>query len=126
MIKGIESVTIFSAEPKALTNFYEEKVGLPKAKEYEMGENEESVFGFEFENGALLHVMKNPQGNGDDGNQRIQVSFEVENVEEAFAKVKGNGVKVVQETYHIEGYGYLATFEDLDGNHFQLAQVREG
>jgi len=31
---------------------------------------------------------------------------------------------LVQDTYHIEGYGYISTFEDVDGNYFQLVQVR--
>jgi len=38
--------------------------------------------------------------------------------------LKKAGVKVVAEIYHVEGYGWLATFEDLDGNYFQLVQVR--
>lgn len=126
MFKGIESVTIFSSDPKALTAFYEEKVGLQKAEEYEMGEGGESVFGFEFKNGTLLHIMKHPENGGSSSGQRVQISFEVEDIDKAVEEVTGNGVKVVKEAYHIEGYGYLAVFEDLDGNHFQLAQVREG
>ena len=26
--------------------------------------------------------------------------------------------------YHEEGYGYIATFADPDGNYFQLVQIR--
>jgi len=34
------------------------------------------------------------------------------------------GVKKIQDIYHVEGYGYIATFEDIDGNYFQLVQTK--
>ena len=38
--------------------------------------------------------------------------------------VKKNKGKLVADIYHVEDYGKIATFEDIDGNYFQLAQVR--
>ncbi len=52
------------------------------------------------------------------------LNFEVDNIEKSTEETKNNGVKVLKDTYHIEGYGYLTTFEDLDGNAFSLVQVR--
>ena len=39
-------------------------------------------------------------------------------------KLKKLKVKLVAYTYHIEGYGQVATFADIDGNIFQLVQVK--
>ena len=54
------------------------------------------------------------------------VNFEVADIDKAVEEVSGKDVKVIAEKYHIEGYGYIATFEDLDGNYFQLVQVSGG
>lgn len=127
MFNGIESVLIFSEDPEKLAKFYEDKVGLKLTGEYEMGEKGDSVSMFEFENGTTLSILKHSQVHGKNKEpQRIQLNIEVKDIEEAVKKVKGRGVKVIQDTYHIEGYGYLATFEDFDGNYFQLAQVKSG
>jgi predicted enzyme related to lactoylglutathione lyase len=125
MFTGIESVLIFSEDQEKLAKFYENKVGLKLTGEYEMGEAGDSVSMFEFENGTTLSILKHSQVHGKSKEpQRIQLNIGVKDIEAAVKKVKGQGVKVVQDTYHIEGYGYLATFEDLDGNYFQLVQVR--
>lgn len=124
MTKGVESILIASEDPKALAKFYEEKVGFKEAEEYEMGEGD-SVFSFTFDSGPSLMIVTHSDVKGRNQDpKRFQINFEVEDIDTAVEKLTGNGVKVVQEKYHIEGYGYLATFEDLDGNCFQLAQVK--
>ncbi len=124
MIKGIESILIASSDPQALAKFYEEKVGFKEAEEYELGEGD-SVFNFTFDTGPALMIVSHSKVKGrNQDSHRFEINFEVEDIDEAVEKVKGNSVKVIQEKYHIEGYGYLATFEDLDGNYFQLAQIK--
>jgi predicted enzyme related to lactoylglutathione lyase len=56
---------------------------------------------------------------------RVIFNLEVDNIEDAVKKLDQQSVKKVQDTYHVEGYGLIATFEDLDGNYFQFVQVRE-
>ena len=57
--------------------------------------------------------------------ERYMINFEVKNIEEAVGKLKKNKVKMVADIYHVQDYGQIATFEDIDGNYFQLVQVRE-
>ncbi|KKQ51854.1 MAG: hypothetical protein UT19_C0005G0037 [Candidatus Woesebacteria bacterium GW2011_GWB1_39_10b] len=45
-------------------------------------------------------------------------------VDKEVKKLAGKKVKKIQDKYHLEGYGYIATYEDPDGNYFQLVQVR--
>jgi len=56
--------------------------------------------------------------------ERIIFNIEVDDIEKEAKRLKEAKVMLVQDTYHIEGYGYIATFEDIDGNYFQLVQVR--
>ena len=54
---------------------------------------------------------------------RIILNFETADVKGEFERIKGLGVKVQQKPYH-PGESpemWLATFEDPDGNYFQLA-----
>jgi len=51
-------------------------------------------------------------------------NLEVEDIESEVARLDKAGVKKVQDTYHMEGYGWIATYEDPDGNYFQLVQVK--
>ena len=41
-------------------------------------------------------------------------------VDKEVKKLAGKKVKKIQDKYHLEGYGYIATY----GNYFQLVQVR--
>lgn len=124
MIRSLEAVQIGSKDATALAKFYEEKVGLKIKQEYEMGDKE-SAFEMDAGEGSTLMILDMPDLDGKAKEQnRMWLNFEVEDIEKATEEVKKNGVKVLKDTYHIEGYGYLTTFEDLDGNAFSLAQVR--
>ena|SRR3989344_8240090 len=124
MIKGIESVLLSSESAKKLAEFYREVVGLEQGEVVEMGENNEE--GYEFKTGTVgIFIMdhsgikgKNTQG------ARVMFNLEVDDIEKEVERVKGAGAKVITETYHLEGYGYIATFEDVDGNYFQFVQVK--
>lgn len=124
MIKGIEGILLSSSDAKALANFYQDKVGIKIKEEYEMGENGSA---FEMDSGEGSSFMINDhseiEGKAKDP-KRIMLNFEVDNMEENVKVLVGNGVVKVNDTYHVEGYGYITTFEDLDGNYFQLVQTR--
>ncbi len=126
MVKGLESVLLSSENAKALAEFYQEKVGIKIKEEYEMGEDS-SVFEMDSGDGSSFMINDHSEVKGKSSQpQRYIINFEVGNIDEAIETVEGKGVKKVAEKYHIEGYGYIATFEDLDGNYFQLVQIREG
>lgn len=126
MIKGIESILLFSENPKPLAEFYKEKVGLKLTLEAEIGEDEQDMYGFEFgEEKPALYIMFHSKVNGKQKEpERIIFNLEVKDIEESVQKLDEAGVKKIADTYHLQEYGYIATFEDIDGNYFQLVQVR--
>lgn len=125
MIKGIESITLFSENAKKLADFYKEKVGLKMTMEAEVGEEGENLFGFEFEGGPGFYIMDHSKVKGKNSQpERIIFNLEVSDIEEDVKKLDEMGVKKIQDTYHMQNYGYLATFEDPDGNYFQLVQIK--
>ena len=126
MIKGLDSILINSENAKKLAEFYEKKVGLKNTGVYEMGDNGEEAYMYEFKSGSGLSILDHSKVKGKNKNpERFIFNLEVDDIDAESEKVKKNGVKMVQEKYHVEGYGWIVTFEDLDGNYFQLVQVRE-
>jgi len=127
MIKGLESITIFSENATKLADFYKKIVGLKLTGEYEMGEGKNAAMGYSFEmkKGSPIMLMDHSEVKGKaKDSKRIIFNLEVDKIDTEVARLKGKKVKVVQPKYHIEGYGYIATFSDIDGNYFQLVQVR--
>lgn len=124
MINGLDGILISSENPKALADFYKDKVGLEFDTEFEYGEDGE--VGFMFKVGSTgLTILPHSDIKGKNSNPaRIMLNIEVDDEEAEVKKLKDAGVKVIAETYHIEGYGFVTTFEDVDGNYFQLVQVR--
>lgn len=123
MVKNFESVIIGSQNATKLANFYKKKVGLKQTWDAVMGEDQ-NVYGFTIGKMDLV-VMdhsdvkgKNKQG------ARVMFNLEVDNIDKDFAKLKKAGVKVIAPIYHIEDYGHVATFEDLEGNYFQLVKTK--
>lgn len=126
MFKGIESIILFSENAKNLADFYKEKLGLKLSMEAEVGDEGEELYGFEFDGGPSLSIMDHSKVKGKNNSpERIIFNLEVDNIENEVKNLDEAGVKKVQDAYHVEGYGYIATFEDTDGNYFQLVQVRE-
>ena len=125
MIKGIESVTVFSENAKKLADFYSKKVGLKVSMEAEMGEKGEKLFGFEFGSNSGFYVVDHSKVKGKSKNpERLIVNFEVDDIKKDVKKLEGARVTKIQDIYHVESYGWIATFEDSDGNYFQLVQIR--
>ncbi len=124
MIRGLDSVLISSENPKALADFYKDKVGLEFEDEFEYGEKGEA--GFMFKVGSTgLTILPHSDIKGKNTNPaRIMFNIEVDDEEVEVKRLTDAGVKVVADIYHVEGYGYIATFEDVDGNYFQFVQVR--
>ena len=125
MIRGIESVLLSSQHPKKLAMFYKDIVGLKLTLEAEMGDGNEEMFGFEIKKGTSLYVLHHSKVKGASKQpERYLINFEVDVIEKEVKRLVKAGVKLVKDTYHVEGYGKVATFEDVDGNYFQFVQVR--
>ncbi len=124
MIKGLESILIGSANATKLAEFYRETLGLKQTMEFEMGDKNEAGFSFDLGTTTLV-VMDHSEVKGKNPNpQRLILNLEVSDIEKEAARLAKMKVKKKQDIYHIEEYGYVATFIDPDGNFFQLVQVR--
>lgn len=124
MIRGIESILIGSANAKKLADFYKKIVGLKLTTEAVMGEKDE-LYGFDFKGGPGLYIMDHSKVKGTSKNaERVIFNLEVDKIELEFKRLVKAGAKKVQDIYHVEGYGKIATFADVDGNYFQIVQVR--
>lgn len=124
MIKQIESVIIFSESAKKLAAFYKDKVGLKVKFEAVMGDDEE-IYDMQVGKGSGFSIVDHSKVKGKNNQpERIIVNLEVDDIKKETARLKRAKVKQVQATYHVEGYGWISTFSDLDGNYFQLVQVR--
>lgn len=125
MIKSIESLNLFTESAKKLTGFYRDKVGLKVAFEGEMGENDEEIYEMKLGKGPSLYIIDHSKVKGKNTNpDRVIFNIEVDNIKKEVARLKKAKVKVVQDTYHVEGYGWICTFADVDGNYFQFVQVK--
>ena len=125
MIRGLESILLSSEKASRLAKFYKEKVGLIATGEFEMGEKGEEVYMYEWKGRSTLSIMDHSKVKGKNKSpQRFIFNLEVDEIKKEVARLKRNKVKVVKDTYHIEGYGWVATFADVDGNYFQLVQVK--
>lgn len=124
MIRGIESILLFSENASRLSTFYQEKVGLKLTNEMLMEEKEE-VYEFKMANGSPLYIGDHSEVKGKNNYpNRFIFNLEVDDIEKEVKRLEKAKVKKTRDIYHVEGYGYIATFEDPDGNLFQLVQVR--
>ena len=122
MIKRLESILLSSGDVTKLAEFYREVVGLKQTAEMEMGENGDK--GYEFAD-VRLYVNQHSEVHGKSKEpQRTILNFEVDDIEKEVERLEKAGVKKIEDIYHVEGYGLIATFEDADGNYFQTVQVK--
>lgn len=127
MIKGIEGILIGSQSAKKLAYFYKNKVGLKLTFEAVMGEgkDEAEVYLFEMK-GASLYITDHSEVKGKSKNpNRVIFNLDVDNIGKEVKRLGKAKVRKIKDIYHIEGYGKIATFEDVDGNYFQFVQTRE-
>ncbi|MDP3998951.1 MAG: VOC family protein [bacterium] len=125
MIRGVESITLFSEDARKLADFYHKKVGMEIVMEAEIGEKGENLFELKTSRGSGFYIVDHAKVKGKNSQpERVIINFEVDDIEEEKKRLKENGVKIIQDIYHVENYGLIATFEDHDGNYFQLVQIR--
>lgn len=124
MIRGIEAILIFSEDAKALAHFYQHKVGLSLTESMEIGEKGEEGYEFVMES-TNLYIMNHSEVKGKNSQpERIMFNIEVDDIEKEVEKLKKEGVKQIEPVYHMQSYGLISTFEDTNGNYFQIVQVK--
>ncbi len=114
---NLTTVMIYSEDPAPLNAFYTKVLGEPA------WENSGYV-GWQAGNATLMTGPHSEVKGRNETPGRIIVNFETPDVKGEFARIKALGAKVEREPYSPEGEGeemWLATFEDPDGNFFQLA-----
>lgn len=125
MIRGLEALNLFTSSAKKLAAFYRDKVGLKVAFEGMMGENDE-IYQMKLGKGPSLYIIDHSKVKGKNKNpDMIIFNIEVDDIKKEVARLKRAKVKQIQPTYHVEGYGWISTFADVDGNYFQFVQVRQ-
>ena len=124
MIRSLESVVLLSEHADDLAKFYQDKVGLEIKDEAE-GDDGSKMFELKVGDGPNIYIMSNSDIKGKNSNpSRVLISIEVDDIEKEDEKIKDAGVKAVKDVHHLEGYGLIGTYEDLDGNNFNLVQVK--
>lgn len=120
----MEGILLGSANAKKLADFYKKQVGLKLTMEAELGEKNEGLYVFALK-GCGLYIMDNSKVKGENKQPgRFIFNLEVDNIEKEVKRAKTAKVKLIQDIYHVEDYGKIATFEDADGNYFQFVQTK--
>ncbi len=122
MIRSLESIVLQTKDADNLANFYKDKVGLEVKDEAE-GDDGSKMFELKAGDGPSIYVMTDSDAKSG-GSSNVLVNLEVDDIEKEAKKLEDAGVKKVKDVHHLEGYGLIGTFEDSDGNNFNLVQVR--
>ncbi len=121
MMLNLNSIILWSEDPKALVEFYKKVLGKPQMDETEgAGWLVGSTFLSVGRHSEVKGKAKEPM--------RVMFNFETKEVKEEFLRIKELGVTVIKEPYEMaEAPGMLiATFADPDGNYFQLMSPWDG
>jgi predicted enzyme related to lactoylglutathione lyase len=112
----LNNLLIGSEKPKELAAFYEKALGVKPTMD--MG----GYIGFDF-NGIWFTIGPHDKVHGKSKEpERVLFGFEVNDVLAEFDRIRATGAKVIAEPYDPMGGDKpgIATFEDTDGNYFQL------
>ena len=113
---NLNSLLVFSQNPKQLVEFYKKVFNM------EVGWTGGDFSGFKVGNGIIAFGPHDKVHGKNSNPERIIINYESDDFAKEFERVKSTGAKVIQEPYH-PGEDLemsLATFEDPDGNYFQL------
>jgi predicted enzyme related to lactoylglutathione lyase len=110
------TVMIGTDDPKALKEFYTGVLGKPAWED-------NAFVGWQAGNGMLMIGEHSEVKGRNEMPGRIILNFQTSDVKGEFDRIKGLGATVAHEPYQPGGAPemWLATFEDPDGNYFQLA-----
>jgi predicted enzyme related to lactoylglutathione lyase len=114
----LNTVMIGSDDPKSLSEFYTKVLGKPAWED-------SAYVGWQAGSSWLMIGEHSEVKGRNEMPGRIILNFETPDVKGEFDRIKGLGAAVQQEPYQPGGTDapqmWIATFEDPDGNYFQLA-----
>ena len=115
------NILIGSDNPKALVDYYTKLFGEPAMAD-------ESYSGWAIGSGFVAVGAHSEVHGKNTTPGRLIWNIATPDVKEVFDRFKAAGAIVVREPYSFEGYpdAWIATFEDPDGNYFQLQTPFEG
>jgi len=118
--KSFDLAWIVVKDLKKAVKFYTETAGLKllKASE-EHGWAELQCH----ESGAMLGIAVQQKENILKAGQNACVTFTVDDIEKAKKDLKKKGAKILGDIQEVPGHVRLLMVVDIDGNHFQLAQM---
>ena len=115
---NLNTVMMGSDDPKTLSDFYTKVLGKPTWED-------DAYVGWQAGSSWLMIGAHSEVKGRNEMPGRIMLNFETPDVKGEFERIKGLGAAVQQEPYQPGGAGapemWIATFEDPDGNYFQLA-----
>jgi predicted enzyme related to lactoylglutathione lyase len=118
MTLNLNSVMLGSEDSKKLADFYTDVLGAPIP---EMTDEAAGWFCFQAGNGGLAIGPHSEVKGKNQQPGRVMINLETPDVKSEFERIREAGAKVVAEPYE-PGEGMLmCTFEDADGNYFQLS-----
>jgi predicted enzyme related to lactoylglutathione lyase len=117
MIKGVNSVVIWTEDVKKLAPFYRDTLGL---KATEMGD-EGALFelGGRQQLGLGLHSEVKGRSKEPD---RVMINLDVDDIRAEYERLRAKGVQFVREPSPETDGTIIATLQDPDGNTLQLFQ----
>lgn len=119
-VKEIQLSWIVVTDLKAAIKFYEDVVGL------KLTQNSEEFGWAEMsgqEGGALLGIAQSNAEEEVKPGQNAIVTFTVENIDIAKADMAKKGAQFIGNIIEIPGHVKMQTFNDKDGNRFQIVEM---
>jgi catechol 2,3-dioxygenase-like lactoylglutathione lyase family enzyme len=114
MIKSVWSITLCVSDIERSKRFYEQTLGLNKKYEYS------SYVGFQC---GGVEIGLRPKENLRIGKDGISIQFFVDNVDEAYSKLRDKGVEFTVKPHNEPWGGRQAGFQDPDGNMLELTEI---
>ncbi len=113
---NLNTVLLFSEEPKKLIEFYKKVLNVKPA--WEGGD----FTGFKLGSGFLGIGPHSKVHGKNTSPERMMFNIEVDDIEKEFKRIKNLKAKVIQEPYTPgeEATIKIATFADVDNNFFQI------
>lgn len=118
MALNLSSVMLGSEDSKKLADFYSTVLGAPNP---EWSDESNGWFGFQAGSGGMAIGPHSEVKGKNQQPGRIMINLETPDVKSEFERIKESGAKVVAEPYEPGEGMLLCTFEDPDGNYFQLS-----
>jgi predicted enzyme related to lactoylglutathione lyase len=114
LIKNVWSITLCVSDIEQSSRFYEQTLGLNKKYVYS------SYVGFQC---GSVEIGLRPKENLHIGKNGVSIQFSVDNVDEAYNKLKDKGVKFAVKPHDEPWGGRQARFQDPDGNVLELTEI---